>query len=241
MSSKLEFFVVLIGGLGLAFIAGYVNTLVIVLGAPPVTHLTGSISRLSADLSSNDYSDALSIGLIVLSFVVGAMIAGIIIGSSTLRLGRRYGVAIMLESALLALAAWTIPMSLVGGLLFAAAAAGLQNAMAASYRSLIIRTTHLTGVLTDIGFELGRIVSGKKRPDWQVLLLSCIVVAFTSGGIIGAIVGESQGSTGLWYPVSRVAARVRRACVLPDQTHAQDPLITPSTRTPPSPVPPPSR
>jgi uncharacterized membrane protein YoaK (UPF0700 family) len=122
MSSKLEFFVVLIGGLGLAFIAGYVNTLVIVLGAPPVTHLTGSISRLSADLSSNDYSDALSIGLIVLSFVVGAMIAGIIIGSSTLRLGRRYGVAIMLESALLALAAWTIPMSLVGGLLFAAAA-----------------------------------------------------------------------------------------------------------------------
>lgn len=193
------------GGLGLAFIAGYVNTLVIVLGAPPVTHITGSISRLSVDLSKADTADALLIGLIVLAFVFGAMIAGIIIGSSTLRLGRRYGVTIMIESVLLAAAAWTIPHSLVTGLLFAASAAGLQNAMAASYRSLIIRTTHLTGVLTDIGFELGRLVSSRHRPGWQLVLLGSIVFAFTTGGICGALVAQAEGATGLWYPALALA------------------------------------
>ncbi len=206
MSSKLEFFVVVLGGLGLAFIAGYVNTLVVVLGAPPVTHLTGSISRLSVDLSAANTGDALLIGLIVLAFVTGAMIAGIIIGSSTLRLGRRYGVAITIESVLLFAAASTMPHSLIAGLLFAASAAGLQNAMAASYRSLIIRTTHLTGVLTDIGFELGRIVSGRHRPGWQLVLLGSIVFAFTLGGICGALIGDAKGPAGLRYPASALAA-----------------------------------
>ena len=81
MSSKLEFFVVVLGGLGLAFIAGYVNTLVVVLGAPPVTHLTGSICLLSVVLSASNTGYALLIGLILLAFVTGAMIACIIIGS----------------------------------------------------------------------------------------------------------------------------------------------------------------
>lgn len=48
---KYEFAFVLIGGLGLAGIAGYTNTLLLALGAPPVTHLTGTISGLSSDMA----------------------------------------------------------------------------------------------------------------------------------------------------------------------------------------------
>lgn len=205
MSDRFEFIVVLLGGLCLSMIAGYVNTLMIVLGAPPVTHLTGSITRLSADLGREELGDAITIGVLILSFVCGAALAGVLVGSSTLRLGRRYGLAIVIESVLLAIAAITLPHSLRAATIFAASAAGLQNAMASSYRSLIIRTTHLTGVLTDIGFSLGRLISGKQRPGWSLLLLGSIVVAFVIGGVLGAIVGTRSGGAGLWYASGALA------------------------------------
>ena len=205
MSERFEFIAVLLGGLCLSMIAGYVNTLMIILGAPPVTHLTGSITRLSADLGQEQLNDAISVTALILSFVCGAGVAGVLVGSSTLRLGRRYGLAILIESALLAIAAVILPHSLQTATVFAASAAGLQNAMASSYRSLIIRTTHLTGVLTDIGFSLGRLISGKQRPGWSLLLLGSIVVAFIFGGVLGAIVGTRSGEVGLWYASGALA------------------------------------
>ncbi len=199
MPQRVEFMIVLLGGLWLALVAGYVNTLMIILGAPPVTHVTGSITRLSADLGRADFKDALLVGLIVGSFIGGAAIAGVIVGGSTLKLGRRYGIAILLESALLAAAAASLPHSVHAATIFAASAAGLQNALAASYRSLIIRTTHLTGVLTDIGFSLGRLLAGHQRPGWTFLLLGSIAVSFVVGGVLGALVATRSGAQGLWF------------------------------------------
>jgi uncharacterized membrane protein YoaK (UPF0700 family) len=199
MPRGVEFLIVLMGGLWLALVAGYVNTLMVILGAPPVTHVTGSITRLSADLGRADYQDALLIATLVLSFVAGAVIAGVIVGGSTLKLGRRYGIAILLESALLGAAAAVLPHSVQGATIIAACAAGLQNALAASYRSLIIRTTHLTGVFTDIGFSLGRLLAGHQRPGWTFLLLGSIAVSFVVGGVIGALVVTRSGVHGLWF------------------------------------------
>jgi uncharacterized membrane protein YoaK (UPF0700 family) len=66
-----------------------------------------------------------------------------------------YGLALILNSSLLATAAFIpgrlLPVCLV------AAACGLQNAMCTSHFGAIIRTTHLTGTVTDIGSTLGRI------------------------------------------------------------------------------------
>jgi uncharacterized membrane protein YoaK (UPF0700 family) len=200
-----EFVAVLLGGLGLAAAAGYVNTLVLALGAPPVTHLTGTISRLSSDLGNGDFADARFVAGLAVAFVVGAVLSGVIIGSSTLRLGRRYGLAILLESALLALAAATIERSLPAGAMLAASAAGLQNAMASSYRSLIIRTTHVTGVLTDIGFQIGQLLGGHRIERWRFALLGMLLAAFVTGGVLGAIAYLNLGSDGLWVPAGAMA------------------------------------
>jgi uncharacterized membrane protein YoaK (UPF0700 family) len=66
-----------------------------------------------------------------------------------------YGLALILNSSLLVTAAFIpgrlLPVCLV------AAACGLQNAMCTSYFGAIIRTTHVTGTVTDIGSTLGRI------------------------------------------------------------------------------------
>lgn len=200
-----ELIVVLLGGLWLASTAGYVNTLVIALGSPPVTHLTGTITRMSSDLGKGDFADAKFVAGLVGSFVLGAILSGAIIGSSTLKIGRRYGVAILFEAALLALAALTINDSLHVGAMLAACAAGLQNAMASSYRSLIIRTTHVTGVLTDLGFQFGQLITGHKIAGWHFILLGLLLIAFVIGGILGAIASVHAGSHGLWYPAGGMA------------------------------------
>lgn len=202
---KFEFVFVLFGGLGLAGIAGYINTLVIALGAPPVTHLTGTISRLSSDVGIGNLDDALMVSGLVAAFVLGAVCSGVVIGSSTLHIGRRYGIAVLIEAALLAIAALTIDHSLITGAMLTAAAAGLQNAMAASYRSLIIRTTHLTGILTDLGFNLGQLLTGQRALGWHFLLLGSILVAFIIGGVLGVLASQESGSAGLWYPAGLLA------------------------------------
>lgn len=200
-----ELIIVLVGGLWLASTAGYVNTLVIALGAPPVTHLTGTITRFSSDLGSGNFADAKFVAGLVGSFVLGAILSGVIIGSSTLKIGRRYGVAILVEAALLALAALTINHSLQAGAILAACAAGLQNAMASSYRSLIIRTTHVTGVITDLGFQFGQLIAGHKIAGWHFILLGLLLIAFIGGGILGAVASVHAGSYGLWYPAGGMA------------------------------------
>src|SRR3546814_11590466 len=85
------------------------------------------------------------------AFVAGAALGGLIVQDSTLRLGRRYGVALSLESLMLLAAIPLFRHQHLAGPLLAAMASGLQNAMATTYSGAIVRTTPLTGIFTDLG------------------------------------------------------------------------------------------
>ena len=94
---------------------------------------------------------------LVLSFLLGAYTCGILIDKNQVHfMGKAfYGVALLLNSTLLVLAAF-VPGRLLPAC-FVSAACGLQNAMCTSHFGAIIRTTHVTGTMTDIGSTLGRI------------------------------------------------------------------------------------
>lgn len=201
-----EFPFLLLGGLLLAGVAGYVNVVVIALGGPPVTHVTGTVSRLSSDLGRANTTDALFVLALLASFVAGAGVSGFVLGNQTLRLGRRYGVAILVEAALLGTATLVIPAALRPGVLFAAGAAGLQNAMASSYRHLILRTTHVTGIATDLGFDIGRRLAGHRVEPWRFVLLAGLLLAFGAGGVLGAVAERAHGSLALALPTAMLAA-----------------------------------
>lgn len=126
------------------------------------SHVTGSTSAMAFRLEGyhqGEYgSESLTEAcLLVLSFLLGAYACGILIDKNQVHfLGKAfYGLALVLNSTLLVTAAF-----LPGALLptcFVAAACGLQNAMCTSHFGAIIRTTHVTGTVTDIGSTLGRI------------------------------------------------------------------------------------
>lgn len=176
-----------VGAVTLACIAGMVNV-VGYLGFEhqSISHLTGTTSLLGAALANGDWRAAGHLWGMLLAFCLGATISGLVIQDSTLQLGRRYGGVLALEALLLAAAVPLFERGQVAGALLAAMACGLQNAMATTYSGAIVRTTHLSGMFTDLGIGLGHLLRGRPLPMRRLTLSGLIISGFLAGGILGA-------------------------------------------------------
>jgi len=176
------------GGIVLAFIAGMINAAgYLGFRHQAITHMTGTTSLLGIVAVTGDMAGLLHFGATLLAFVAGCAISGYIIGSSTLRLGRRYGVALTIESAMLFIAVPLLHRHNGMGLWLAAAASGLQNAMAATYSGAVVRTSHVSGIVTDLGTFLGQWLRGEGADARRVRLYLALFAAFLAGGCASAL------------------------------------------------------
>lgn len=190
-----------LGGFLLASAAGYINA-VGVMGFyhQGVTHVTGQATLISVMSAERDFSQAFKIGAMLLSFLLGAVLSGMIIRDTTLSLGRRYGLVLMVESVLLGAASVVLDRGMAWGDLLLATAAGLQNGMVTTFSGAIVRTTHLTGVVTDIGVLLGHALRGQKLEGRKLSLLLAIVAGFMLGSFGGALGYQGYAYRCLWVP-----------------------------------------
>lgn len=175
------------GALALAGVAGYVNVVVLGVFHVPVSHMTGAVSRVGIDVAAGDLADLRVVVSIVAGFLGGAVLSGALIGGRKLVPGRRYGVALLIEGAVLAAAAALLLAGNPFGVTLAAMACGIQNAMASSYFGLVIRTTHVTGIVTDVGVMLGHWIRHRRLRTWKLALLLTILAGFFGGGLAGAV------------------------------------------------------
>ena len=194
------------GTWALAFIAGMINV-VGLLGFEhqAVTHLTGTTSMLAAALASLDAPAALHLAAVIGAFVSGTVLSGFIVQDSTLQLGRRYGIALLLESALLFGAVPLLWHHQPIGVYFASCACGLQNAMVSTYSGTVIRTTHLSGMFTDLGISLGHAMRGLPVDHRRLRMCFLIISAFLCGGIGGTFAFRHLGYSALIIPGSLTA------------------------------------
>ena len=80
---------------------------------------------------------------------------------------------------------------------------GMQNAMTTNYGSAVVRTTHVTGSITDIGIVLGRIiVKGDYSQLWKLQLLSAFVLSFAIGAGCGTGLYMAFDILGLIVPAT---------------------------------------
>ena len=185
----------------LGFVAGMVNV-VGLLGFEhqAITHLTGTTSLLAAALAERNGAAALHLAAVIGAFLTGTILSGFLIQDSTLKLGRRYGVALLLESLLLCVAVPLFEHRNDLGLYCAACACGLQNAMVSTYSGAIIRTTHLSGIFTDLGILLGHSLRGVPVDPRRRRLYLLIVSAFLGGGWVGTMIFPHFGYRTLFVP-----------------------------------------
>ncbi len=206
MISKLQKWVWL-GAAALSFSSGMVNVIALSgFAHKAATHMTGIASSFSIALAKNDMPVIQETFLILLAFFAGAFISGIIIRDGHLKMGRRYGVALAVESGFLFLAAYYFANDSILGEYFACAAAGLQNALASTYSGTIVRTTHLTGILTDLGALAGNKVHGIPVDSKRFNLLSIILVSFIAGGFIGSLLYFRWNAWAMLVPAMFIAA-----------------------------------
>jgi uncharacterized membrane protein YoaK (UPF0700 family) len=206
MISKLPTWV-WVGAWVLAFIAGIVNV-VGLLGFEhqAITHLTGNTSLLGEAIASLDWAATFKFAALIGAFVLGTVISGFIVQDSALKLGRRYGVALLLVSLLLFAAVPLLEAGSAYGMYAAACACGLQNAMASTYSGAVVRTTHVSGMFTDLGISLGHLLRGLPVDVRRVRLCVLVITGFLAGGIAGTVAFRAMGYAALRVPAMLTGA-----------------------------------
>jgi uncharacterized membrane protein YoaK (UPF0700 family) len=90
---------------------------------------------------------------------------------------------------------------LAGSLLFSM---GMQNALVSVISGSVVRTTHLTGMVTDLGIDLSNILSssaGSRPPVLRrIILHMSIIFSFLAGGVAGAIGFRHLGFAAFYIP-----------------------------------------
>jgi len=191
----------------LACIGGFVNSVGFVLVGNFTSHVTGNVGRFASVLSHGLVGEATAIVAMITAFFVGATVATLIIeGAPGAHRARGYGAALTLEAVLLVLVALVVGSELPATLGLSAAM-GMQNSMVTRLSGAVVRTTHLTGVVTDLGIETGRWLrwayarlagkgtgrgNGSESPSpgaTRITLLATVASSFSAGALLGAFAG----------------------------------------------------
>ncbi|MCH8500784.1 MAG: DUF1275 domain-containing protein [Aliidiomarina sp.] len=190
------------GAFILALVAGFVNA-VGLLGFQhqSISHLSGITTLIGTGLATNSLWLTAHLAGIVAAFVIGAAISGFFLRSGALKMGRNYSGLLAVEGTLLLAAIAFLNQDSSIGHYFASAACGLQNAMVTTYSGAVIRTTHVTGIFTDIGIMIGAKLRGEPFDSRKALLFALIVTGFIVGGSFGAVMFSYFTFNALYVPV----------------------------------------
>lgn len=190
-------------GMTLAFVAGATNAGGFLAVHEYTSHVTGVVSTVVDSLVLG-HTDVMLTGLAMLiSFVLGAMTTAILVNWGLRhQLYTAYGLPLVLEAALL------LVFGVFGGVMnyatyfFAPLTVtllcfimGLQNAVITKISRAEIRTTHLTGLVTDVGIELGKMAYINADPQGhrvqantqKLRLHSLLIGSFVAGALAGAM------------------------------------------------------
>jgi uncharacterized membrane protein YoaK (UPF0700 family) len=184
----------------LAFVAGAANAGGFLAVHQYTSHMTGIVSAMADNSAIGSFPLVFNGLAAVLSFLIGAFLTTLFVRWARSRsLESEYALPLLIEAFLLVLFGITGKVfageRVLGTIMLLCFTMGLQNAIITKLSGAVIRTTHMTGVVTDIGIALGRMVfTAPMKVDSLVAselaklrLLTSIIGLFFIGGVIGAI------------------------------------------------------
>lgn len=183
----------------LAFISGAANAGGFLAVHQYTSHMSGIVSAAADNLAGGNPRLVLEGVLAVLAFFSGAYMCTLLIRWGKAHgLLSRYALPLLSEAILLTIFGMTGKEFMGGGvlgtILLLCFTMGLQNAMITKISGSVIRTTHLTGMVTDMGIAIGRISSASSHHDVIIQdevatlrLLGSLIALFFIGGVIGAV------------------------------------------------------
>nr|WP_314420328.1 YoaK family protein [uncultured Erwinia sp.] len=192
----------------LATTAGILNAMA--LGAFGIfpSHMSGNTSQISSEVSNSDLGDLSFLAAIIIAFVVGSMASRMLVISGIRNNIRTiFSIILLLEGIALAM------MSLFEKfyyshannrevIVFLGFLMGLHNSTSTQLSNGRVRSTHITGTLTDAGIALGSLLCVSLRRDpsrdlrghsSQLFTHLVTIVSFLGGGICGLLLFQLFG------------------------------------------------
>ena len=178
------------------------------------SHMTGYLAQLADNLAILNLWISFVSLLALAAFIAGAAFSAILINWARTRHSQhQYALPIAVQGCFLICFSWGWIFTSEAGRLFSLACLcfimGMQNATITKLSGARIRTTHATGMVTDIGIELGRTVFGTLQPgsgvraDRRKLSILVLQVAgFLAGGVVGAV---GYGAMGFYFSLPLAA------------------------------------
>ncbi|WP_246012819.1 YoaK family protein [Albibacterium bauzanense] len=182
----------------LSFVAGMVNICGVFSVKTLTTNVTGHFAFFAEEMVLENYTLAFVFILYVLCFLFGSFLSGLLT-EITSRSKSNFSPALppMIVEILVLILVWVYSYFygttgnnvhiIVSALLFAM---GVQNSLVTQVSKSIVRTTHLTGLFTDLGIELAQLIfyrapSEVKRLKQSIYLRVAIILFFFIGCIVG--------------------------------------------------------
>jgi uncharacterized membrane protein YoaK (UPF0700 family) len=184
----------------LAFVAGAANAGGFLAVRQYTSHMSGIVAAMADNVALGSLPVVFSGLAAVMSFLLGAFLTTLFVRWARNRgMESEYAMPLLIEAGLLVLFGFTGQVfaggRVLGTVMLLCFTMGLQNAIITKLSNAVIRTTHLTGMVTDIGIALGRIVFAPANGTREAItgelatlrLLSSLIALFFIGGVTGAL------------------------------------------------------
>lgn len=170
----------------LTCLAGAVNAISIFgYDGTTVSHLTGLVSKVAINIAQGSLEGVWEVLRVILLFLLGAIISGYVTGERAFYLYKSYGF-IILAIGILIFIPYFLPIKY--SVLVFALAMGLQNGMVVSFKGVVVRMTHMSGNITDLGVFIGYKLRGDKKESYVIGLIPFLaIISFLIGGTIGIL------------------------------------------------------
>lgn len=178
------------------FACGWLNVEFMLKFAPfLVTHQTGNVTRIALALTTGDFTLFWCLLGIVAAFIIGSALAGFVNPKGDMNFTPIFGIFYIILSAALFVFALFAGTGFIF-VLYSAFMSGYQNGFLTQFK---IRASHLTGISSDAGIELGRFFKVLKRKNdrnkktslkalsWSFGFKMISLFAFVGGAIVGAL------------------------------------------------------
>lgn len=178
----------------LSFVAGVVNISGVLSIQTLTTNVTGHFAFFSEEFVKGSYRSAIDFLSYILAFLFGAFLCGFLI-EWMLKVKPRisHAIPMFFEMTILvfvALASRKEVLSSEWIARFLLTSMGIQNALVTKVSQATVRTTHLTGLFTDLGIEMSQLLFHRSKIEGRTLSRSiqlrfAIISFFFFGGVLG--------------------------------------------------------
>ena len=167
------------------FLAGAINVYAVFMLEKTISHHTGSISKAAIALANGNWLLAFHLVSYLMLFFVGAFFSGLTTYKRNRGVRLLHSVYPIMFGTMIIVGA-LLKFQLEDLLRIMAFGMGLQNGTYIRFNNMQIRTTHMTGYLTDAAVSFGKALRGSVEERKKALFITYSILMFFTGGLFGA-------------------------------------------------------